>query len=52
MKAVSWELTVVWEDGVECESREFAPSYVVEAVEQFIENWEEAENEEPLVMLH
>jgi hypothetical protein len=52
MKVSSWELIVTWEDGVECKANDFAPPSVVDAVEEFIDNWEEAENERSLVTLH
>lgn len=45
-KIKSWELKLVWDDGTENEVSSYVPSYVVQAVEEFIDYWEEKYNDD------
>jgi len=41
MKIKSWELKLTWEDGTENEVTNYVPVYLSNAVEEFIDYWEE-----------
>ena len=41
MKIKSWTLTLTWEDGTENDVSCYVPVYLVKAVEEFIDYWEE-----------
>lgn len=46
MKIKSWELKLTWEDGEENEVSSYVPVYLVKAVEEFIDYWEEKYSDE------
>ena len=45
MKIKSWELKLTWEDGTENEVSNYVPVYLSNAVEEFIDYWEEKYND-------
>ena len=46
MKIKSWTLTLTWEDGTENEVSSYVPTYLNNAVEEFIDYWEEKYNDD------
>jgi hypothetical protein len=46
MKIKSWELKLTWEDGTENEVSSYVPVYLSNAVEEFIDYWEEKYNDD------
>lgn len=45
MKIKSWELKLTWEDGTENDVSNYVPVYTSNAIEQFIDYWEEKYND-------
>ena len=46
MKIKSWELKLIWEDGTVNEVTNYVPVHLSNAVEEFINYWEEKYNDE------
>jgi hypothetical protein len=46
MKIKSWELKLTWEDGTEHDVSNYVPTYTSNAIEGFIDYWEEKHGEE------
>lgn len=46
MKIKSWELKLTWEDGTVNDVTNYVPVYLSNAVEEFIDYWEEKYNDD------
>ena len=46
MKIKSWELKLTWEDGTENDVSNYVPTHTSQAIEEFIDYWEEKYNDD------